>query len=383
MRATLAGILIVILFLVSGCGNMANVEQTAVSSGLGVDLDSKGDIWFFAQFNRPINVQNIGTNDAQSDVFSGKGQTPSQAARDITLVMPRLPLWSHADIFILGENLARTDLYYIADFLARNRNIRSNAIMILAHNATPYDIFNGECPLALCSARGIMNILSTQEEQYGIYVTVTAVEFLSKLLAPGIDPVIPQVTTMKKEGKQIITLDGMAVFRQNRLVGSLNELESRGYRWLNPTRNKGGLMVLDDPAPGLDFITLEVSNFNSRTRPRLEGDKVIMEIEVNALVNIYDLGGVVDVQRTEKEVPLENLAAEEIERQIRACISKAQLLDADILGWGQTLHHYQLEEWKPLEPIWYEIFPEVTAQIVVKVDLGGQGQLLRPLPVRR
>lgn len=364
-----------------GCG-MTDVEQTAVGAGVGVDLDSQGNILFFAQFNRPINFLESGVTEAQVEVFSGMGHTPTQAARDITLAMPRRPLWSHADVFVLGETLARTDLAYMADFLARNRNIRKDALIVLANQASPYDIFRGDFPLAL-SSRELMNLFNIQNERFGVYLPVSCDEFLGKLAAPGIDPTLPQVTITEQKGRSIITLDGMAVFRQNHLVGSLNETESRGYRWLNSRAKRGGFIVLNDPWPGVDFVSLDVTQISRRTRPRIESGELIMDIEVKAWLTFYDQGGLVNVQKLENIAQLETLAAREIERQIRACIDTTQQLNGDILGWGQKLYRYYPQVWKNMEHRWYEVFPQVKAQIKVQADIRQQGLLDQPLSIRR
>ncbi|NLU47411.1 MAG: Ger(x)C family spore germination protein [Syntrophomonadaceae bacterium] len=312
----------------------------------------------------------------------GTGKTPTQAARDIILTIPRMPLWSHSDVFVLGETLSRTDLAYMADFLARNRNIRKDALIMLAYQATPYEVFLAESPMAL-SSRGLVDLLRIQEERFGIYTPVSCNEFLAKLAEPGVDPVIPQVTVAYRDDRPLITLDGMAVFRQNRLVGSLNELESRGYRWLNSNKKMGGLLVLDNPLPGLNYVTLEVNRFSSYTRPRLEGNSLIMDIEVKALLNLYDQGGLIDVQSVENIEELEILAAREIERQVRACINKAQQLNGDILGWGQKVYRYYPQVWTTLENSWYEIFPQVSARVNVQTEIRKQGQLSMPLTLRR
>ena len=381
MQQTWAVILVLLMLLSSGCGTMTDVERTAVGAGLGVDLDNENNVLFYAQFNRPVNVQETGANEAQSEVFTGRGKTPTQAARNITLVMPHLPLWSHADIFVLGEKLARTDLYYMADFLSRNRNIRKNSFLVVAYKVSPYDIFHGECPFALCSSRGIINILRAQDKNFGVYPLVTSLEFVTKLLSYGIDPVAPQVTIVKKDGRSILTIDGMAVFRQNRMVGSLNELECRGYRWLSPTSKKGGLVVLSAPWPGVDYISLEVNEFNTRTRPRFADGKLIMDVQVDVTVNLIDVGGVVNVLENERII--EDLAAQEIERQIYACIAKAQQLNSDILGWGQKVQRYEPEVWETLKPLWYDTYPHIEAQVAVKADLRGQRLLVNPLLNRR
>jgi spore germination protein KC len=381
MQQTWAVILVLLMLLSSGCGTMTDVERTAVGAGLGVDLDNENNVLFYAQFNRPVNVQETGANEAQSEVFTGRGKTPTQAARNITLVMPHLPLWSHADIFVLGEKLARTDLYYMADFLSRNRNIRKNSFLVVAYKVSPYDIFHGECPFALCSSRGIINILRAQDKNFGVYPLVTSLEFVTKLLSYGIDPVAPQVTIVKKDGRSILTIDGMAVFRQNRMVGSLNELECRGYRWLSPTSKKGGLVVLSAPWPGVDYISLKVNEFNTRTRPRFADGKLIMDVQVDVIVGLVDIGGMVNILENERII--EDLAAQEIERQIYACIAKAQQLNSDILGWGQKVQRYEPEVWETLEPLWYDVYPDIEAQVAVKVTLRGQRLLVNPLLNRR
>jgi len=75
MRNCFLGMIMLTLLLVNGCGNMIDVEQTAIGAGLGVDLDDQGKIVFFAQFNRPINIQESGISKAQSDIFVGTGKT--------------------------------------------------------------------------------------------------------------------------------------------------------------------------------------------------------------------------------------------------------------------------------------------------------------------
>jgi len=374
-------ILLLALLLVSGCG-MTNAEETAVGTGLGVDLDNQGNIVVFAQFDRPINIQEAGLSQAQSDLFVGTGKTPTQAARDITLILPRLPLWSHADVFVLGETLARTDLAYIADFLARNRNIRKDALLVLAYKTTPYEIFQSDSPMAL-SSRGLVDLLRVQEQTLGVYKPVSCDEFLGKLATPGIDPVVPQVTVTRQQGRSIVTLDGMAVFRQNRWVGSLNELESRGFHWLSSQNRIGGLLVLDNPLPDLDYVSLDVIHFDSRTRPRIEGNHLIMDINVKTILNLYDQGGLVNEQTLYDIGRLEALADQEIERQIRACIDKAQQLNGDVLGWGQKVYRYYPQVWITLEKNWYEIFPQVEANITVQAEIRRQGQINLPFKIRR
>lgn len=382
-RTTLIFILLALLLMTGGCARAVEVDQTAVGAGLGVDLDDQGNLIFFAQFNRPVNAQQASTNHAQTEVFVGKGLTPIQAARNLTLVMPRFPLWSHADVFIIGEKLARTDLAYTADTMARNRNLRVDAFIMLAHQVSPYDILAGECPLSLCSSRGLVKILRLQERQLGDYVMEDINQFLIKLTTPGIDPVIPQVTVIKHGDENVLTIDGMAAFRLNRMVGSLTELESKGYRWLEPNTRRGGLLVLKQPMPGVDFVTLEVISFTSRIRPEFNNGRLSMNIDVEAYLNFYDQSSRVPLLTVENSARLEQSAAQEITRQIKACIGKAQQLNSDFLGWGRSVYRYHPDRWQTLEPNWYEILPEVSSTVNVQTTIRRTLLLDEPIGLRR
>lgn len=364
--------LLLIIFLTilsSGCWNMVQVEDTATGSGLAVDLNPDGKILFVAQFNRPINAQQMGTNRAQTEVFIGHGQTVTQAARDITLLLPRLPLWSHADVILLGDNLARTDLSIVADFLARNRNIRIDAYMFVTHNCSPYEVFIGECPLSLCTARGIIKITRHQEQQLGMYVPVKAVDFLGRLTTPGIDPVLPQVTVLRQKGQLVPHIQGTAVFRGRKKVGSLNETESRGYRWLHPSLKRGGIVEVHKPFDLVDSISLEVIQFSTATTPRMENGHIVMDIDIKADLNFYGESGTRQVLTSAKIAHIQALCDQTIKEQVSACIDKALLLNADIMGWGQLIHHHYPQVWEQVESNWYDILPQVKFKVNVKSNV--------------
>ena len=74
-------------------------------------------------------------------------------------------------------------------------------------------------------------------------------------------------------------------------------------------------------------------------QPRFADGKLIMDVQVDVIVGLVDIGGMVNILENERII--EDLAAQKIERQIYACIAKAQQLNSDILGWGQKVQRYE------------------------------------------
>lgn len=382
MRSLLMAWSMVIMILISGCaGSMTDAELTAIGAGLGADLDQNGNILFFAEFDQPVRLQESATSKPGTAIITGSGQTPTQAARDITLTLPRLPLWSHADVFIVGENLARTDMGYLADFLAHNRNIRNNALMFLAKDVSVYEVMAAKCPLTFGSTRDLTQLIHLQEHTLGSYVGVSSSEFLTKSLLPGIDPAIPQVKLENTSSKPL-TIDGMAVFQKNRMVGSLNARESQGYRWLNSRHKYGGVLILEKPVPGVNSISLDVTRLENQTRPQITEDKIHIRMNIQVMLAILEQDGEAQIIDLAHLPQLQNLAAQEIKGQVAACVHKAQQLNSDILGWGRTVYRYEPSYWAKLEPVWYEVYPEVEWDIKVEAKVRGRYLSTQPLQVR-
>lgn len=366
---TAALIILLILFNCCGCWNLVEVNNTAIVAGLGADVLDNGQMHFSVQVEtasaagegEPVKPENL--------VLTSTGRTITEAARKITLIMPRTPLWSHASSLVIGEQLANSDLALVIDFLARNRNVRMDSTMLVAKNARPDQVFAVNDPLTGCSARCLENLLSFEEITRGNYTPVNIAEFLFKLATPGVDPVLPMLTVAPLDSGQALHLQGTAIFRERRMVGVLNEIESRGYRWLYPVKNMGGLLVTQMPQ-NKEMVAFEPVKFTCKQTPRLQSGKIVMDIEIQALLNFYEQQGTSKLVGMHQRQDLEIAAAREIKQEVRSCINKAQSLNSDILGWGRTVYRHHPAQWEKLQSDWDELYPQIKANIRVscKVD---------------
>ncbi len=171
------------------------------------------------------------------------------------------------------------------------------------------------------------------------------------------------------DNKKRVALHGTAVFKGDKMIGSLDKTESRGYRWLNSNSKTGGLVLLRSPLNQQEYVALEVIRFRSKTRPELSGGSLKMRLDINARLTFYE-----QTDRSELLTPamiknLETAANYEIAQQIKSCIKKSQNLNSDILGWGLKLQEYLPDEWKRLNSDWYELYPLIEADVRVKTSI--------------
>jgi len=218
------------LCLISGCWNLVEVNDTSVCRAIGADLAPGNMLKASYQLEQPAASKESGaSSQAKTLTVVSSGDTPSYAARRLFLGFPHLPLWSQAEVYIVGEELARHDMSLLADHWGRNRNVRKTILVAVARGCKAVDVLNIPETFSGTAVKNLDLLMTLQEAQYGAYLKTTMSELIVKFYTPGIDPAVPEIRLVKdSQGQKRIKLCGMAVFKGQKMVGSLNETESRG-----------------------------------------------------------------------------------------------------------------------------------------------------------
>ncbi|WP_276620986.1 Ger(x)C family spore germination protein [Syntrophomonas wolfei] len=358
-------LLFIVIFLLpscSACWDIRELNNSAVCTGAGVELSREGKFIFSGQMVKPSAPSESGTQTSTAVVLSASGSGVADAARRFMLSLSRFPEWSSISTFVIGEELAREDLALLVDFLLRNRNPRPTVNLVLSRGCTPEEVLSLPMPLSPYSGKGLETILDLQEKQLGIYVPTNVHEFIHKLTTAGIEPVVPQVSIEEKK----LFISGTAVFKGRRIVGSLNETESRGYRWMNARSFNGGIIDLGSPQNPSELVSLEVKQFTGKTTPKLEQDQLKMKITIRAELVFYEKSNSGELLTLSWKEEMERLAAQKIKQEISACIKKSQLLGSDILGWGYILQKHEPQLWESFSANWDDFFPTIESDIEVE-----------------
>ena len=366
MKRHLFSLLLILLLLLAGCQSR-EVNNTTSVLGLGVDWKSN-QIETSVQMTKPVPPEQSGQQTPFVTV-STRGATLSEAARKIFLSIPRQTIWAHSSTLFLGEKLVQRDLGLIMDLLTRNVEVRKSSLVFITQGFSTKEIMQSQTPLEAYSCLGIRDLLQAQEKQVGIYVPMKLGEFIYRLSTPGIDPLVPQVTLEKQGDKIIPTLKGSAAFRGRKMVGSLNEDETRGYRWIQPQTIQGGIFIIPSPIDPQKKVTLELIRSRSKTRATVVDQKIKIQIEIQAEGNFYEQNSTGAVLTPENIKIMEELASREISRQCNASIARAQSLGSDIFGWGRQVEATFPETWMQVTSQWNEVFSEVEADVQVKFSI--------------
>ncbi|MBC7106118.1 MAG: Ger(x)C family spore germination protein, partial [Firmicutes bacterium] len=167
-----------------------------------------------------------------------------------------------------------------------------------------------------------------------------------------------------------IRLSGAAVFSGDRMVGALDERETRGLLWVRG-EVQGGSMVL--PCGEGEHVTVEILRSRARIEARAEGGVPGFVVRIRTEGNITESHCHKDLRRPEVMIELSALQAAEIAKEIEAGLTRAKALRADVFGFGAALHRKEPKLWQQVRDRWPEVWPTLAVEVQIEAHLRRTG----------
>lgn len=352
---------------------------------MGIDLatGSKGNYLYTFQVIKPGEVAQPklkGGGGGESPVWIGtsKGKTPYEAGRNISFQSSRRLFFSHDQALIFGMDMARHGVRPPLDLDIRFVQTRLLEFVIVA-KGTAKEVLEVPAGLEKIPAFEIAGLI-TGGKYTSEVAPVTLEDFFGYLVSRTRAPIAPQIEVFKAGKEKRFRLSGTAVFRRDRWIGELNQIETRGLLWVLGQVKRG---VINIPArPGSEEVAAEIIAAESKIRPEIRNGKVLIHIQINTEGNLQDIlapHGLTDSWKINKKLyELEKLEAGVIRQEILAAWKKAHYLNADIFGFGEAVHRRYPRQWKSMEPKWDRIFPRLKIKIAVNPVLKRVGEIMEP-----
>ena len=252
-RVCLITLLGIILFFAGGCWDKRELDQLGIVSGTGVDLEN-GTIVLTAQLVKPGQVKSAGSASGGGEggggqgggqkttlVFESKAGSIFEAIRKATMQSSRKLYFSHNEVLILGKAAAEKGVQPLLDFFIRDPEPRPTQWLLVAAEKAG-EILKAQPGLESTSASDLAHLMANS-----IYTSeVTSIrlqDFFETISGKSRAAVLPIVKLQSGPDTRRVILDGTAVFRGDRMIGSLNSRETRGLLWVKG-RVKNGIIPL-------------------------------------------------------------------------------------------------------------------------------------------
>lgn len=378
-------LLLTCLAILSGCWDRTELKELGIAVGVAVDKDADtGNYIFSSLMLRPaaFSAQSNSTTRPFEKVVTN-GKTIFEAIRKVNLIFDRKGFYAHNKIILISEELAKEGLFPILDAFQRGKEFREYVYICIVKNAAASEILASNTNAAtILPAIHLRNLVNHTDIQFNA-AKIDLLNFYKQTLASGITPVVGVLEFEKDRfSKKHVKISGGGVFNKDKLVGYLNEKETRGYRW-GKGEVKTAAISVPSPVDEERFDTVEVKNVKSKIKPTIKGDEISFTISVNGEGIIAEQQSIAtfesQTERLDYLKKIEGKMKKIIEKEIKMAMEKAQKkLKSDILGFGNALNQEDPKTWNKVKKDWKERFTEVPYTVRVNFSVKTTGLMRGP-----
>lgn len=290
----------------------------------------------------------------------------------------------HNQVRLFGMDLAKQGLGDHLDVFLRDPKSRLEIPLLVVDGkgAEALEAKLSQEPISGIFLGGMM----TQVSMTSMYHKVRLIDFTKALMEKTTAPVIPiiKVETEEKAEKkeQTIHLEGLAVFRESKMVGQLDNEDTQGYLWALGNIKRGSIEAIE----GENRARLNITNLEcSRTLSLKPDGGVKAVLSVRGLVGLTELNGFADLKPEKMLDHLSTLCEKTVRERIEHSFRSAQALNADIFGFGNTMRQHHPKEWRQekMGENWDQLFSDMELSVDVSIHLPLPGQVVQSIEMAK
>lgn len=372
-------ITVIFLFpiLLTGC-TKDKTEIKEISAVLGIGIDKEYDdnpiVLTIEIANTQVSSANTetSTRSTKSTIQVCRGKTLFDAIENFSKISSTILDFSHVSIIILSKSFSESGISEMIDYMNRDREFRSINWVLVA-DKTAREILESRIANQDITSLGIDNMMRKFKKD-PVLLPVDLNDFIANLQSESKTSVVP-IVRLKKIASALnseITIENMAVFKNDQYIGELSKDESKNYLWL-VSKIKGRMIEFPFKleSQGKEASVL-IHKKNSKIVPFLTDKGVRFQINCTGYADIKEVD---DLDISPEAVAQIEYNTEIILRsKINKLINKSQKeLDTDLPGFSvETFNEYP-KKWRSMQKNWDDIFRNAEYDVIFDIDVTKIG----------
>lgn len=374
------GLSFLIAILLSGCWGRRELDTMSLVLGIGIDARENQQTLLTFQLVKPAaatggSQTGSGSRGAEtSHVVESQAWNIFDAIRNVTFHHSRRINFTHNLVLIVGEKAAKRGVREYIDLLVRDAETRPTQ-QVLFTPGEAAEVLKVKPHMETITAMEIQKILTNAGATSKMQPVILQ-DLMEALLNKTFATTVPLIRIEQREEGKGLIMDGTAVLKGDRWVGTLTPTETRGMLWVTGGV-KGGMVALTVPKGGA--VSMEIVSASGKFEPELSDRRLKMKVAVQVETNV---GSMMTTQKLITPPGLAQLARQTegvVRNEIKKTLDRAQTLKLDIFGFGGAVYRKYPREWKRLEPVWDDAFSGLEVEIRVKAKVRLVGKNTQPI----
>lgn len=368
----------VMIALLTGCWDSRELTDIGFVVAMAIDKGETKNIRVTVQIVNPINVSSTQGGGSPAPLppttYSAEGNNVFDATRVLSRKLSRQLHYGHAVVLLVGEELATTQgIKKLFDGIERDSEFRPSATMVIARGTTGEEIIKQRTSLDNSPAIKIKKMVAETEKAFGENIDEKIYQVIQAIVSSGKEPTITgiQLDSTNKEDK--LMANGIATFKDGKLMRWLDGNESRGFLWVLGRVNSTLLTMDWNDQPH----TIGIENIRTKSSFHSSFDKSgkpIIEVKIGADANIGEVDVPIDITNPRLFLQIERLYMQAVHDEAVATIKLMQQQKSDIFGFGEVVHRDHPKQWRTLKRDWNDVtFPTIEVKVKVEAYLRNTG----------
>ena len=352
--------LVIFVFTLTGCSYI-ELNDLAIANALGIDYKD-GNYEITAQI-LDLQQSGEGTSQTKTIIYEAKGETITEAFRNVSLSYPKMLYLSHLKLVVLGESIMESDIDSLFDYFLRSPSTRNDFDVLINPSGSAKDILNKNSEEAQSvSSSEILESLDVTTKRQGTTVRYNMEEIISMFLEENITPVVTSIEEVDKKNKLtgIVALDN-----KNNKVVKLSDKTATAYNLLNnnlfdigvkfPYKDNIIDIVLIRPKNGVDV--------------KIEGNNLTINLNINISAQPTEVRKEINLEDEKVQKEIQSLINKELKTYLISLINDCKTNNVDILGIERLIYKNHYKE--------YENFKDLNYCEVANFNLNVSAKLFR------
>ncbi|GIO30189.1 MULTISPECIES: Ger(x)C family spore germination protein [Paenibacillus] len=365
------------LFMLGGCWSSLELNERIFVRLMVVDKSEEGVqlTLGFPLSNRMIPGMAESSGQAGGKAYSyvtKSGADIGQAFRKIQINLSRKINFGQTRVIVVGRELAEEGIEPVLEFAARHPSLYINSNLYVTTGEAK-DVST----IATVSERFPSDILTAFARLHSV-IDTTCKDFMAANynggdIAVSLLRLKTQRIETEKEKEQIwVEPVGAAIFKQGKMVGTLNIKEMRGGLWiLNKLRDAE--ITIHSPTDGKD-VSFMIRRMKTHIKPLVGRNRVLIRIYSKGEAEVISSDSGIDLSNPQELRRIEHSLSAEVTKRIGKAIGKSIDLQSDAFHFGSYIDWKYPREWKRIKPRWRDIYGnslDFAARVDVKIKRLG------------
>lgn len=357
--------------LTTGCWDQREIEERTSAVAIGIDRPENHPelVQISVQIPIPIKIAgSTGGSGGSGDpvkIMSATGRTINGAFNNLQNRLNQELFYGHTRIIAIGEEMARSGLHDVMDTFRRDPQIR-RLLWPLVVKGKAADLLTAKPEIEQIPAVYLMSMIEDGTNT-GQIPEMNLGRFYIALSSSSEQPFLNYIEVKDND----IAWKGVAVFREDKMVGVLNEIDTWSMLRIRDKRD-GGVVVFEYKGNPEHLISFTTETIRVDDQYSYNNGQLIVKIKLLLEGDLVGKTFKSDFSAQSEIHQLEEDAEAYLEKQAKEMLAKLQKkYSADILGLGNFIRAYHPEIWKRLD--WPEDFGKADIRVTYDIKLRRTG----------